>query len=198
LTASLHPGDPLDIFERVFREATAREPFEPHAMVLSTVKDGRPRSRVVLLKGVDARGFVFHTNYESDKGREIDAAPFVALNFHFPKGEQQVRIEGPIEKLSNEESDAYFATRPRLSRIGAWASDQSRPLESREAFDARVAEIERRFSGVEVPRPLHWGGYLVRPLRIEFWYGQQNRLHDRFAYERSAVDAPWSMTRLFP
>ena len=198
MTVERHPGDPIAIFEIAFEEARAREPFEANAMVVSTVRDGRPRSRVVLLKGVDARGFQFHTNYESDKGHEISAAPFVALNFHWPKGEEQVRVEGPIERLSKEESDAYFATRPRRSRIGAWASDQSRPLATREAFDVRVQEIEQRFEGVDVPRPPHWGGYLVRPLRIEHWYGQANRLHGRFVYVRERVDAPWSMTRLFP
>ncbi len=196
MTFERHPGDPIEIFSAAFAAAQAREPFEANAMVLSTVSGGRPRSRVVLLKGVESGALVFHTNYTSAKGVEIAETPFVALNFHWPKGEEQIRVEGAVAPADAAESDAYFATRPRLSQLGAWASDQSRPLDARSTFEARLAEAQRRFEGREVERPPHWGGYRVTPSNIEFWYGRQNRLHDRFAYAR--VGDVWACQRLFP
>lgn len=196
MTRELHPGDPLSIFATAFAAAQQREPFEANAMVLSTVADGRPRSRVVLLKDLEGGAFVFHTNYTSAKGLEMTTTPFVALNFHWPKGAEQVRVEGSVEKADAAESDAYFASRPRLSQLGAWASDQSRPLDARETFEARLAEVARRFEGRDVERPPHWGGFRVTPTRIEFWYGRENRLHDRFAYAPGA--SGWACQRLFP
>lgn len=196
MTLDRHPGNPMDLFAESFAAAQKREPFEANAMVLSTISGGRPRSRVVLLKGLDPRGFVFFTNYTSAKGEEMAACANVALNFHWPKGAEQVRIEGTVTQLDPAESDAYFATRPRVSQLGAWASDQSRPLDSRATFEARLGDVERRFFGREVERPPHWGGYCVTPERIEFWYARENRLHDRFVYERTA-DA-WSCQLLYP
>ena len=168
-------------------------------MTLATADaSGRVSARIVLLKGVDARGFQFHTNYESRKGAELAAHPQVALCFHWKllDDQVQVRVEGTIAKLPAAESDAYFASRPRGSQIGAWASLQSRALPDRAAFDARVAEFERRFEGGPVPRPPHWGGYLVAPDRIEFWYGAKFRLHERVCYVLR--DGAWSKGMLFP
>jgi pyridoxamine 5'-phosphate oxidase len=167
-------------------------------MTLSTLRDGRLSARVVLLKGFDARGFRFFTNYESAKAQQIASHPQVALTFHWKmiRNGVQVRVEGGIEKLSPAESDAYFATRPRGSRIGAWASPQSQPLASREEFEARIAVMDERFAGVDVPRPAHWGGYLVVPDRIEIWYGAQFRLHERHVYTRE--NEGWSERMLYP
>lgn len=188
--------DPIELFREVFDRATAREPHEANAMTLATVDErGRPSARIVLLKSFDARGFVFHTNRLSRKGRELDCQRVAALCFHWPAGEEQARIEGLVERISDEESDAYFASRPRGSRIGAWASLQSEALESRAQLEARVAEIEARFPD-EVPRPPHWGGYRVVPDRIELWKGRADRLHERRVFTR--VDGAWTETRLFP
>jgi pyridoxamine 5'-phosphate oxidase len=193
---ALHPGDPIVLFEAAFESAKKREPFEANAMSLATVDEkGRPSVRVVLLKGVDAAGFVFFTNYQSRKGLELDGQREAALAFHWPKGEEQVRVEGAITRVSAEESDAYYATRPRLSQLGAWGSDQSRPGTTAE-LGARIAELEARYPG-EVPRPPHWGGYRLTPRAIEFWYGRPNRLHERHRYEREANE-PWSHASLFP
>ncbi len=172
---------------------------EPGAMTLATCDvQGRVSARIVLLKGVDARGFRFFTNRLSAKGEQLAAHPGVALCFHWKTlpGQVQVRVEGRADALSDAESDAYFATRSRGSQVGAWASRQSRELPDRATFEARIAEIERRFAGREVPRPPHWGGYLVVPDRIEFWYGADFRLHERILYERAGDG--WSRRLLYP
>ena len=156
---------------------------------------GRPSARMVLLKGVDARGFVFYTNRESRKGRELSENAFAALVIHWPVSRQQVRIEGRVERISEEESDAYFATRDRRSQLGAWASQQSRALGSLEELDARVREVEAQFPGT-VPRPPHWGGYRVAPDRIEFWFERKSRLHERIAYVREGES--FRVERLYP
>lgn len=187
--------DPLAMFSALFERA-ARECAEPDAMVLSTVDaDGRPSGRYVLLKGVDDRGFVFYTNLESRKARALDANPYAALTFYWPVA-TQVRIEGDVERVSGPDADAYFATRPRDSQIGAWASKQSAPLASRAALDARFAEIEERFTGVPVPRPPFWSGYRVIARSIEFWTRDDARLHERVHFERR--NGAWARTLLFP
>jgi pyridoxamine 5'-phosphate oxidase len=188
----------LSTFRGLLDEARASGDPEPTAMTLATSRDGRLSARVVLLKGFDARGFRFFTNYESAKAEQITSHPQVALCFHWKmlRDGVQVRVEGSIEKLSAAESDAYFATRPRGSRIGAWASPQSQPLANREEFEKRIAVIEERFADGDVPRPAHWGGYLVVPDRIEIWYGAQFRLHERHAYTREGE--VWSERMLYP
>jgi pyridoxamine 5'-phosphate oxidase len=192
--------DPIERFRALLAQAEAVDRSilpEPTAMMLATAgDDGQPSLRVVLLKAVDERGFVFYTNYESRKGRELLAHPRAALCFHWQTLERQVRIEGDAEPVAAEEADAYFATRARLSQIGAWASKQSRPLESDAELEARVAEAEERFAGGAVPRPPHWSGFRVVPRRIEFWRNRAFRLHERLVYEREEGD--WRVTRLFP
>lgn len=191
--------DPFAQFETWFEEATAREPNDPNAMAVATVgPDGLPNVRIVLLKGRDERGFVFYTNMESQKGQEIRANQKAALNFHWKSLDRQVRIRGPLETVSEAESDAYFASRRRGSQIGAWASDQSREIDSRAALEARVAEVEARYEGQEVPRPPHWYGNRVVPLYIEFWQGGDFRLHDRLVFERTDRTAAWTTRRLSP
>ena len=172
---------------------------EPTAMTLASVgDDGRPSARVVLLKGVDARGFVFYTNYHSRKGREVLAHPDVALCFHWVPLEVQVRIEGRAEPVAPAEADAYFAGRPRGSQLGAWASDQSGTLDSRATLEARLAEATARFEGQPVPRPPHWSGFRVTPSSLEFWKNRVSRLHERELYTRAGPAAPWSMHLLNP
>jgi pyridoxamine 5'-phosphate oxidase len=172
---------------------------EPTGMALATVgEDGRPSSRVVLLKGVDEEGLVFYTNLESRKGREALARPGVALLFWWHPLETQVRFEGPAQRVTDEEADAYFATRPRGSQLGAWASEQSLPLESRQQLEARLAELTERFEGMPVPRPPQWSGLRVRPLSIEFWKNRADRLHERHLYTREKPGAPWSFALLNP
>jgi pyridoxamine 5'-phosphate oxidase len=172
---------------------------EPTGMILSTVGEGgRPSSRVVLLKGADEDGLVFYTNLQSRKGREALAHPAVALLFWWHPLETQVRFEGAAHQVTDEEADAYFATRPRGSQLGAWASEQSRPLESREQLEARLAELTEKFEGMPVPRPPHWSGLRVRPLSIEFWKNRANRLHERHLYTREKPGAPWSFALLNP
>lgn len=189
--------DPTVQFARWFEEALNANVSEPNAFVLATATpEGRPSARVMLLKGLDARGFTFFTNYESRKGREILANPWVAMDFFWDKLERQVRVEGRAEKVSAEESDAYFASRPHGSRLGAWASSQSSRITSREELEERLREVEARFGGGEVPRPPHWGGFLVAPVRIEFWQGRPSRLHDRILYELG--ESGWSVSRLSP
>ncbi len=189
--------DPLDRFQELFARAKREEAHDATAMALATADaQGRPSVRVVLLKGADARGFVFYTNYGSRKARELAARPTAALCLHWPTLRVQVRIEGAVERVPAEESDAYFASRPRLSQLGAWASRQSQPLPGRAWLLARVLRYAVRFAGRAVARPEHWGGYRLVPDRIEFWFDQVYRLHDRLLYER--VDGAWHLRRLYP
>jgi pyridoxamine 5'-phosphate oxidase len=170
----------------------------PEAMTLATCgADRQPQARVVLLKDYDERGFTFYTNYRSDKARELEENPNAVLNFWWAPLERQIRIVGKTERVTSEESQAYFATRPRDSQIGAWASDQSCGVESREMLETRMHEIEQQYDGKDVPCPSHWGGYRVIPEKIEFWQGRPGRLHDRLLYERRD-DGRWSVTRLCP
>jgi pyridoxamine 5'-phosphate oxidase len=200
MSAPMHPGEPLALFRSAFEVALAREPFEANAMTVASIdEEGRPSARVVLLRGVDDRGFVFFTNYESRKGRELVLHPVAALCLHWPKGEEQVRVEGDVERVSPQESDAYFASRPRGSQLGAWASLQSQVLPEREQLEARVRETEKRFEGREVERPTHWGGFRVVPRRIEFWYGRPSRLHERHVYRRANLaSSEWHHELLYP
>lgn len=191
-------ADPIRQFQLWFSEAARAVQLDAEAMTLATAAaDGRISARIVLLKGCDERGFVFYTNYESRKGGELKEGAWAALNFYWAALNRQVRIEGRVEKLTEAESDAYFATRPRGSQLGAWASPQSRKLESRAALEELFAAAERRFAGRDVPRPPHWGGYLVRPVSIEFWQGRESRLHDRVLYTKIDGDH-WRIERLAP
>ena len=189
--------DPLLQFHQWFEETLAADLHEPNAMIVATATpDGRPSARTVLLKGYDERGFVFYTNYEGRKAGELDANPACALLFYWGELERQVRIEGRATRLSNSESDAYFASRPRGSRLGAWASEQSRPVEDRSVLEERVRELEARYEGREIPRPPFWGGYRVEPEVVEFWQGRESRLHDRLVYGRTGDG--WQIERLQP
>lgn len=190
-------ADPIVQFRRWLEDALATDKLEPTAMVLATVgEDGQPSARVVLLKGCDERGFVFYTNYDSRKGRELASHPKAALTFFWPVLERQVRIEGTVEKTGRAESEAYFQSRPPGSRLGAWASRQSEVLASREDLEEAVREATERFEGGDVPLPDFWGGYLLCPTAIEFWQGRQSRLHDRFRYVRG--EGGWTIQRLAP
>jgi pyridoxamine 5'-phosphate oxidase len=191
--------DPFQQFAEWFREATAAVPLDPNAMVLSTVDaDGRPSSRVVLLKGFDHQGFVFYGNLDSRKFRQLRAHPWAALNFHWKPLQKQVRIEGRTTQVTDAEADAYFATRPRGSQVGAWASRQSQPLASREMLEAAVREVEARYNGREVPRPPYWSGFRLEPDRIEFWKAGEFRLHDRHVFSRGSAAEAWTVERLYP
>ena len=193
--------DPLDLLEEWWAAAEEAGLFLPESCALATATpDGAPSCRMVLLKGLDARGLVFYTNYRSRKAREMDANPRASLCFHWGVLERQVRVEGVVERISEEESRTYFRSRPRGSRIGAWASRQSQVLPEREILEERVAELEERFGGEEIPLPSFWGGYRLRPLRMEFWQGRADRLHDRLVFERDdgADDAGWTTRRLYP
>jgi pyridoxamine 5'-phosphate oxidase len=190
-------SDPFAQFAKWFDDTSATEIHEPNAMTLATAtRDGVPSARMVLLKGVDARGFVFFTNYTSRKGHELDHNPRAALVFYWDELHRQVRVEGAVEKVSREESDAYFAARPVGSRIGAWASPQSEVVEGREVLDARVREVTERFEGGAIPRPEFWGGYRVVPSCVEFWQGRTSRMHDRVRYCRDGDG--WRIERLAP
>lgn len=189
----------LTTFRGLLDEARDAGDPEPTAMTLATAdRDGRPAARTVLLKGVDARGFTFFTNFESRKGRHLRENPQAALLFLWKtlRHQVQAKIEGRVEVVPGEEADAYFASRPRMSQLGAWASLQSQTLASRETFEKRLADYEREFAGGEIPRPPHWGGFRVVPDRIEFWYGAEFRLHERHSYER--VDGQWTKRLLYP
>lgn len=202
-TAARGPGDgadrldPIAEFQTLFARISQDAPTDPTAMTLATADaSGAPSARMVLLKGVDPRGFQFFTNYDSRKGRELTENPRAALCWHWAWLEMQVRAEGTIERLGGDESDAYFATRPRGSQLGAWASYQSQPLDSRFALLRRVIAIEARYLGRPIPRPPHWGGYLLRPHAIEFWQGKKSRLHERRRFELH--DGAWRCDRLSP
>ena len=189
----------LDTFASLLKEATDGGDPEPTAMTVATADaDGRPSARTVLLKAFDERGFVFYTNYESRKGRQITGNPHAALLFLWKtlREQVQVKIEGTVEPVSLAEADAYFASRPRPSQIGAWASIQSQTLDSRETFEARITAFEKKFEGVDVPRPPHWSGFRVVPELIEFWYGARYRLHERHHYQR--MDGQWTLRMLYP
>jgi pyridoxamine 5'-phosphate oxidase len=194
--ADLDP-DPIAQFQKWFAQALGAEIVEPNAMTLATVAaNGQPSTRIVLLKGVDARGFSFFTNYESRKGRELAENPKVSLTFFWGGLERQVSIAGTVSKLSREESEAYFAVRPLGSQRGAWVSKQSTVVANREYLEKRITEVEAQF-GDKVPTPPYWGGYLVTPTCLEFWQGRPNRLHDRFRYTKTAAGA-WQIDRLSP
>jgi pyridoxamine 5'-phosphate oxidase len=191
--------EPLRLFTGWLEDASASEPRDPTAMTLATVdSDGMPNARMVLLKGVDERGFVFFTNIQSQKGRELDARPKAALVFHWKSLNRQVRVRGGVERVAAAEADAYFATRPKQAQIGAWASKQSSPLESRLAFEKAVALYAAKYAIGEVPRPPCWSGYRILPLVIEFWHDRPFRLHDRVEFRRDEQAGAWRKTRLYP
>jgi pyridoxamine 5'-phosphate oxidase len=191
--------EPLRLFTHWFDEAKRSEPRDPNAMALATVDpDGLPNVRMVLLKGVDDRGFTFYTNTESSKGRELGLAPKAALLFYWKSLNRQVRLRGPVERVTAEDADSYFASRPKGAQIGAWASQQSRPLETRLAFEKAIALYTAKHAIGAVPRPPHWSGYRIVPLVMEFWHDRPFRLHDRIVFERESFGAPWRKTRLYP
>lgn len=192
------PQDPLEIFHDWLAQAKESETNDPDAMAIATAtKDGKPSVRMVLLKQADEKGFKFHTNSQSQKGNELDENPNVALCFHWKTLRKQVRVEGIISTVTEQEADDYFASRPRTRQIGAWASQQSRPLESRESLEKRIKELEEKYpEGTKVPRPEYWQGYRVVPHKIEFWWDNPDRLHDRFTYTKTGNN--WSIQRLYP
>ena len=190
--------DPYSLFEAWFAEAKQSEPTYPDAMTVTTVgENGMPSARILLLKGLDRRGFVFYTHTRSRKGRQLAGNPHCALCFFWKTLDRQVRVEGTVSPVSEGEADAYFATRPRGSQIGAWASEQSEELESRAVLEARIADLEKRFGDAPVPRPAHWSGYRVVPARIEFWREGKYRLHDRIVYTADGHGG-WTTSQLFP
>lgn len=192
-------GDPVELFQSWFAAARKSGLFLPEAMTLATATpDGRPSARMVLLKQADSDGFVFFTNYTSRKAGELDANPWASLLFHWPILQRQVRVEGRVERVSREESAAYYHSRPRGSQIGAWASDQSSRVDDRATLERRVKEFEAKFGEGEIPLPDHWGGFRVIPHRIEFWQGRPFRLHDRVIFERTEDSDAWTTHRLYP
>jgi pyridoxamine 5'-phosphate oxidase len=192
-------NEPFQLFADWLKEAEASEINDPNAVALATVdEDGLPNVRMVLLKGFDQDGFVFYTNFESQKGREVLGQKKAAMCFHWKTLRRQVRLRGPVEVVSDEEADAYYKTRARGSRIGAWASKQSRPLESRFALEKAVAEYTARYAIGEIPRPAHWSGFRIRPISIEFWKDQKFRLHDRIEFRRSTPEGGWDKVRMYP
>lgn len=191
--------EPLPLFAAWLKEATASEPRDPTAMTLATVDaGGLPNARMVLLKGVDDQGFVFYTNVGSQKGRELDVHPQAALVFHWKSLNRQVRVRGPVERVTDADADRYFASRPKQAQIGAWASKQSSPLESRLAFEQAVALYAAKYAIGAVPRPPNWSGFRIVPMSIEFWQERPFRLHDRIEFARESLSAPWNKTRLYP
>jgi pyridoxamine 5'-phosphate oxidase len=191
--------DPFNLFGEWLKEAETSEPNDPNAMALATVdEEGLPNVRMVLLKGYDERGFVFYTNFESQKGQEILGTMKAALCFHWKSLRRSVRVRGLVEEVSKQEADQYFASRPRDSRIGAWASQQSRPLESRFALETAVALNTAKYAIGEVPRPSYWSGFRITPLSIEFWHDRPFRLHDRVVFRRSGETGDWTKARLYP
>lgn len=191
------PPDPMTLFRDAFQRAAATEAYDHTVVTLATAdRDGRPSVRKVLLKGVEDDGFHIFTNFHSRKARELDANPHAALCIYWPSLSEQIRVEGSAERLTEKLSAAYFASRPRGSQIGAWASRQSEPLASRDELESRYEQLEARFGSADIPKPDFWGGYLIRPERIEFWKEGRYRLHDRFLYERAADG--WKITRLYP
>lgn len=191
-------AEPFSLFDLWYSEARKTEPNDSNAMALATTNaEGQPSVRMVLLKGHGPDGFIFYTNQQSDKARQISQSGFVALLFHWKSLRRQIRIEGKIGSVDDATADAYFATRSRDSQLGAWASDQSRPLDGRETFEARFAEVAARFDGQPVPRPPHWSGYCVYPHRIEFWQDREHRLHERHLFKRVGPDS-WEEGLLYP
>ncbi|MEO9167304.1 MAG: pyridoxamine 5'-phosphate oxidase [Aestuariivirga sp.] len=191
--------EPFALFAEWLKDAEAKEPNDPNAMTLATVdEEGLPNARMVLLKDFDDKGFVFYTNFESQKGQELLATGKAALVFHWKSLRRQVRVRGLIEKVSDAEADAYFKSRPRDSRIGAWASAQSRPLEGRFALETSVAMHTAKFAIGDVPRPPHWSGFRIKPLSIEFWHDRPFRLHDRVVFNRATPTDKWRKAKLYP
>ena len=191
--------DPFAFFEGWLKDAGESEPNDPNTLALSTVdEDGMPDVRMVLLKGFDARGFAFYTNFESTKGGQLLASRKAAMCFHWKSRRRQVRLRGPVEIVTEAEADAYYESRPRGSRVGAWASAQSRPLESREHLVAEVERYSKKFGEGDIPRPPHWSGFRLMPLSIEFWQDGAFRLHDRIVFRRPSLDAGWNIDRLYP
>ena len=191
-------ASPFEQFQAWMTEAEKAEVNDPSAMILATADaQGQPSARAVLLKGFDERGFVFYTNKESRKGRELAANPKATLLFYWKSLHRQIRIEGTVEDVTDAEADAYYASRPRISRLGAWASAQSRPLAERRVLEEQLADAERRFPGDDIPRPPYWSGYRVIPAHFEFWQDMPFRLHDRTIYQRNA-DGNWGQSKLFP
>jgi pyridoxamine 5'-phosphate oxidase len=193
---SVSSANPITEFLNAIERAASRQVDTAPVALATATPDGRPSVRMVLLRGVDERGFVFFTNFNSRKSSELDANPWASLCFHWHTLEEQIRIEGAIERVSAEEADAYFRSRPRGSQLGAWASDQSAVLASRETLEVQYREIERRYEGSAVPRPPFWGGFRLIPQRIEFWFGRPDRLHDRLCYTRQGQE--WRIDRLYP
>lgn len=190
------PNDPIEIMEQWLADAIAKQEKDPNAFVLSTVKDGMPDSRVVLLRDFTENGLTFFTNYQSKKGNDLLGNQLVAVNFYWIDLDRQVRIQGKVTKVDAKVSDEYFNSRPRSSQIGAWASNQSTVIASRGTIEERVAELEKKYEGQDVPRPEHWGGYLITPINYEFWQGRASRLHDRLAFHFE--NGAWTANRLAP